>query len=465
MFPRYFPKKINQRKLLLLEGRNVYDKTGQRLTECDTLGDFSSLLFAQDGMGICKSFTDKKVFPFLSEAVVMHGSSVLCNKKGSALAVKFKPERSSRWLSSGKTWGYRHVEPCNLSDIENTFTHLGIGAYPTPGSLGMATMLHSWLTYGLRKHTMPGGWAEQFVRRYTIGGRVDTPGLGNYYEYLAELDMSSAYLSQYMVHPSGTAIPLVNGFVHSLVTYIAHCTVTIHKELALGPFPRRLPDRRITYPTLPGKYRVVLWKEQIEDCIEAGCTVSIQGGYGWSAYTADNNYWAWDIYQKRLDSPTEEVEAHVKAAIVAAIGRHGMGRLHRILVPHGKEAELDVPVCNTVDGRGEPLDFYVHEIIDPYAANMVHWYSYTLMQCARRLYHLALPYAKQGRLVATNYDSILVIEENECEMYLKRYSPEAKICKPGELRYQRLHNVKILAPRAIDCDEKTIRPGVPLEMR
>lgn len=171
------------------------------------------------------------------------------------------------------------------------------------------------------------------------------------------------------------------------------------------------------------------------------------------------------MYNYRRDAPTEEAESYLKTGAVACMGRMGSGNTIHILVPECKAKPTDVPVCAKIRGKGVPYIFYVQEKVMPHRPMMVHWYGHTMKETARDLYHFALPYAEQGRLVASNYDSVCVIEGDEAERYVKRYTAEAVCCDPGTWRYLRLHNVFIKAPRAIFCDEKIVWPGMPKKRR
>lgn len=460
MWPLYLPRQFTDRSLFYYDSddKALISEYGE-VYHFNSLDDIVDVLFEHNGLAFCESFTDEAKFPFLADIVEHDDSTVLCSKKGVPLAIRFKRGSSSRWLVLRKTWTPDNLKPDMefLLNMRSVYAHCGVGVVSTPGALGTQLMRKTWKEFELQFHTAPSGYAERFIREHQSGGRADTPGQGNFYEMLIEGDRSSAYLAEYQVQPAKTSIMFNNGPSDDMVTWFAHCEVEIPSELALGPFPRRLPDERIVYPTLKGRYDdVYIWKEQAESALRAGCKVRPKEGVGWKEWTDDNSWWCQEIYSLRKFAPSKFVESSIKAAIVAAIGRHAMAPVKYILVPEDRASVFDVPVC----GEGVPYAFFVHEEQMDNACSMIHWNGYTLGMAANTLYNFALPYAEQGRLIATNYDSVLVLDGDDIRSHIKRYSAEEIYCPPGGWRWQELHDVYIVAPRSIICNEKVVLPGI-----
>jgi len=302
-----------------------------------------------------------------------------------------------------------------------------------------------------------------FIYKYRIGSRCDTKVTkGTHFDELIELDMASGFSAHYCAKiPFGTSIRDSASTIeqNNYFTYIVRCFVTIKEELALGPFPvRKQKQNKIQYPTLPGTYDTCLWKEQIEDAREVGCKVIPFGyGYGWNEYTEDMTVPAQKLYKLRIHAPTAEIEKDVKRITVGAWGRFGMNNTFYSLVDdnHSQLGEKCI-----VDDNFDPLDFYVQEEKDYKQVSMIHQYSYNIMQCARTLYRYALPYAREGRLIMTNYDAIIVVEKDETHKYVQKHTLEALMCNIGDLRWKRLTNVTILGDRSLKCDQYVSMPGV-----
>jgi hypothetical protein len=275
------------------------------------------------------------------------------------------------------------------------------------------------------------------------------------------LDMSSAWVSQYVLHPSGTA-EVISGHsdLSEYFEYFVECEVFIPHTLPLGPFPIRTGANNgqgVVYPTEVGIYRsAYLWRIQIEDCRKAGCLVYIKRGYAWREYTDQNTLWSGEAYKLRIRADSEFIRKQSKAINVSAIGRMFRSREGYILI--GKET------CGEgrplVNSNREPINLYVEKEVDNRSAFMVHWYAYTIAQCNSNVYNFALPYAKEGRLVAIDYDSVMVLETSESYRYIRKQSFEALQCPPGTWLYMQLHNVHVLNHRSFKSDEITKMPGV-----
>ena len=471
MWPAYIPKGYKSRSLLLLEKRKLYDSQGKMVLHTKTFDDLTTHLFNSNALVFVSSLTNKTAFPFLSQSVSSDNAKVSCTKKGKPTSITIAQGNEKRKIVPLSTWRPErkaYLDPDFLLHMEDLYTFCRVGSQATPGALGHAMMLQSWGLQHLRRHTAPNMLCQAFLWEHHVGGRCDTPGLGNFYSEAIELDMSSAYLAYFMEHPTGLngsygagCFFLGESGASHYVTYFVECDVHIPSELPLGPFPIKVGKYdTIKYPVLPGTYRAFLWKEQIDDCIRAGCDIRISRGFGWKNITTDNGGWAKELYHKRMEVYGTDLERDIKSIIVAGIGRHGMkNTFHELTtLDDGKSRYL-------YDDSDKPTSYLIKETKDYNQPAMSHWYGYTIMQCSRALYNYSLQPAIEGRLIMTNYDALLVTELNESTLYPEKHTLAAKMVEAGDLRWQKLTNVKVLAPRSLDCDQKTIRPGVPLEER
>lgn len=421
-------------------------------------------------------YTDSLVtFPWIKEAIEDPQAKVLCNKKGDPLAIRIKRHNSTRWIVRMSVWEL----PCSMQSLgllRRFYDYMGVGTHPTPGGIGWAMMRKLWKQYNLPWHTTLNGYADQYIRQHSYGGRCDTPGLGQHYDELLELDMRTAYLKYYGEQGAGTAGYFKHGYCDNYATWFARCTATIHdfkykmdgsgmdtQPPALGPFPFRKEiseqETVLTYPIEPGSYETYLWAEQAEACDEYGVSVEVHEGYGWQTLSNDNQLWC-DMMYFLLQQAPEELRVFIKKCIVAAIGRHRMENDFYVLAPEGQQSEKDIPI-------GEGREFYayfVHNEHDFNSVNMPHYWSRTVSLCNLALLQFAYPYAVSGQLVGTNYDSVLV-KPNAFDSICTRFpSKEAsRLDPPGTWGWTELHNCDIPAPRSIECDEKIVRPGVHTE--
>ena len=463
-WPNYFEKQYPNRRLAILKGHNLYvENIGNfEVSELATLID---CLFDKNCLAFCETLTSRENFPFLSGCIHSDVCEVLSNKEGQPLAIRINGTRNqSRWIVPSTTWN-RKIDENFLKDMRTLFTYYKI-IKPTPGSLGRAILRRSFRENNEKRQTAPNALALRFLRYHGVGGRCDTlvhsyDETGDIYPVLLELDMSSAYLAHFMQLPTGTSRWFINGHVEPFATYFCECDVTIHEELALGPFPVRTgrKESKIVYPTLPGKFHTYLWKEQIEDAQQAGCTIDISHGIGWSDFTTATTDFCRYMHHSRILHTGMAIENDDKKIAVSTIGGFGMKQTYYRLT-----SDDDGRYPAVLDDNHNPLDYYIEEYTDYKQPSMLHWRDFCIKECNRTLYKYALPYAKQGRLIMTNYDALLIVEGDERQRLARKHSLQALMVEMGDLRWQELTNVRIYGDRSLECDQKRIRPGVPLEV-
>lgn len=467
LWPKYRPQYFTYKNLYLLDKRSVYNEKGKKVHTYEDYQDLLVFLSGNNGSLFIRDFLCHA--QLVSRSINNPYAKVSCRKNGQPTGITIKGKYSTK-IGLSTAWG---VPNKNISfDIQfltlmkQTFQHCRVGTQVTSGALGKALQYMVWMLENLERYTAPNMLAQKFIREYATGGRCDTLRTG-YVGDTLELDGSSFWLAHCYPLPCGTAIPFTDGCVDGFYTFFARCTVTIKKELALGPFPMRRKDGKITYPTLPGTYETYLWREQCDDCIQAGCTVQVHNGYGWLDCTYAMEYYAQHVYGLRMQVYGTPVEDNLKQAIVAGFGYWAMGGDFYSLTDTPSEGDRFFP---SIDG---PTDYYIHK--EPYdytVPNMPHWYYYLIMQANRTLYQFSLPYAKQGRLIATNYDAVYVLEQNETRQFVRKYSPEAATVAVGAWRWSRLIDFKVLGDRSYDgqivlpngnTKRKLVTPGVSHE--
>jgi hypothetical protein len=461
-----------------------YDQTTQEIiTEAEERfslpGELPGLVDLFNEQNLLVFVGDMLSFPLLPECVA---SSAVCevfhappsgNRPLQPISLRIKGKGNKRyWIVQSDVWGF---PPCMelLQALRDTYNLCEVGAPTTPGGLGQALMRRSWLDqfgeeWKKHRHSRPTMFCVRDLHQHGTGGRVDTPGMGQQFDMLLERDLKNAYASCYIRQPTGTAVRLWRdpGARDGCVTYFNRVSITVSDLLPLGPFPLRRVDKygksEPIYPREPGRYDTWLWKEEIDDCIRAGCSVDIFEGWGWTEWTYDNASWV-DLMERLRDSaPSSTVAGIIKLATVAGIGRHGMGEYHYTLVGERK-SEQDIQVCDQVSG--ESLDWFVHATRDVHFSNMTHWYAYTMMLCRHVLYNNMLGYAEQERLVASNYDAFYISGPFTLEelAMIERGEP----VRTGQWKTELLHSKPgkppVPYPRAIDTKEKVRLPGVQRE--
>ncbi len=193
-----------------------------------------------------------------------------------------------------------------------------------------------------KRHRSPGRATSAFIREYLVPGRTDIPNLS--LAFIPRLPTGGAPISLSRVDLQDD---------NDVETWFCRCNVTIPQPLPLGPFPVKT-EIGILYPSQPGSYNTVLWREQVQDCLMAGCYVTVQGGWGWSKWTQYNADWnvLCEELQGRVEVPGE----------ISMPGNEGT-RMYNLSL------------------RAEA---------DPTHSWMIHWFAYAIMWLSREQYREAL---------------------------------------------------------------------------
>lgn len=458
MYPAYFDRSNPRRKLFIADGYSLFREDWGQFKVHD-FAEVADNLFSQNGLAYVDSLADKKSFPFLYEALNYPKTEVMCSKDGHPTAIKVVRKGSSRWIVPTERWE-RHVNSDLLPDMRYLYDFFGI-TKPTPGSMGQALIRQSFHERHQSLVSACNSIAYDYLRGHGVGGRCDVFHVGETFPVLLDCDMDLAYLAHCMWLPVGTSHWFVNGHCSPYATYFAECEVIIHEELALGPFPvkRGFKGGKIIYPTLPGKYTTHIWREQVDAAREAGCTVIVKRGYGWLELADSLRAFSRFMAESRRRLRGTTIERDVKKIAVSGLGHFGMGRSFYRL---SEDPDRDSPAIITDDAM--PLAYFIREYEDRTKPSMVHWFNYFIAMTALSLYKYALPVAKEGRLIMTNYDSMIVIEKDERSRYAKKHGLDSLMAEAGDLRWQELTNVVILGERSLKCDQKISRPGILKEM-
>lgn len=442
-FPQYPLNQKNQTLAWIEKGR-IINEHGTILT-FDCFTDLYYYAFRYNLLLFTRSLTSEE-FQGILDTIIRYPvyGKVCCTQLGIPFLIRLTNKNSSSYIVTTETW---HVEPAyeSLQRLTQIFDYFGLGTAHTPASLGRNSMMYVYELNGFTKQSSPSLAVEKYLREHAVGGIVQTPqGEGVQCEETTQLDMASAYLSQYRKHPTGGAI-YFGGFIpENCATYFAQCRVTIKSSLSIGPFPARDGNNRyvVRYPTEIGQYTVYLWREQVEDCINVGCDVEVIEGYYWRYWTTHNYPWSQYAYFKRKQAPSA-IEKDVKGITNGAMGKFGANReLYYLVSGDGNLQEKHIVRGVTENHR--PINYFVANEINHNTTVMLHWYYYTIMQTNRVVYLFALPFAQQGRLVWMDYDSVMVIESDKVKgMYIKKYDPRTLFIQPGEWIWSLWYNITI----------------------
>lgn len=450
-FPQYPLKKDEKgniqwktQTLAWIEKGRIIDEHGT-VYRIDDFTDLHYYAFRYNLLLFTRSVTAEHFQGILDYAVrdTAH-AKVCCSQIGIPFSIRLSNENRTSWLVTMDTW---KLEPTyeSLERLKKIFAYFGCGTTHTPASLGRNSMMYVYDLNNLTKQSSPSLAVENYLREHAVGGIVQTPqGEGVQCEETTQLDMASAYLSQYRKHPTGGAIYFGECEPEECATYFGRCRVTVNRQLPIGPFPYRRGDNRfcVEYPVRPSTYETYLWKEQVEDCRNVGCKVDVLDGYYWRYWTTHNYPWSQYAYFKRKQA-LKEIEGDVKGITNGAMGKFGSHReLYYLISGDGLADKRNI--VRGVTENHHPINYFVRQEINYSVPIMLHWYYYTIMQTNRVVYLFALPFAQQGRLVWMDYDSVMVIESDPVKgMYLKKYDPRTLFIQPGTWIWSLWYNITI----------------------
>lgn len=331
-----------------------------------------------------------------------------------------------------------------IEDIQATCGLLNVGTYATPASLGSAVMRRA--VEGA--HYTASLAVEESVRQGLVGGRAEMlfPGV---YDELFEQDQSMSFTAACLNDlPGGAAIAWQGPDLPNSGLYYVRCVIYVRLCLPVGPFPVRDTTGKLHYPTAVGTYEDVwLTNMQVQDCIDAGCTIIVRDGWVWPRQGAYLAEWARTMYLARERAASKSIATCIKQVAVAAIGVHAM-QPERLIV-HRPE---DFPDGEFVLQENRVLDCVVERRNDTYPTQMVVWALFIWAHAQSSLYHRQLAETLNGNtVIATNFDNVLTV-------YPSTLPIERGL---GGWRENVLTHVEISHVRFVVSDQKTRRPGIP----
>lgn len=461
--PRRQPR---QRLLASLEGDRLVDEYGS-VYEVHTWAELAHIAVEGGYDVYTADLKNPDHFPYLLDAIADDQATVMASATGGLLGIRLAAGRATRWLGGVGSWVEGHGAGGHfLGLLRRLFDYVGVGTYPTPGSLGEAL----WAALRTERASVPNAAAAHDLRVHAFGGRADTPYVGRL-PYAYEIDLRSAYLAFAARLPTYTAERLLREESYARYgdcTYYAECRITLERDITgLGPVPHRLggdPGKRhpLTYPRTAGAtFTAWLWKEEIRRARRSGATVEVGRGWLWPLWDRDNAGWIERMAQLRYDAPDAWLELALKKASVAAIGRHKIAPVNYSLLWHDdpRLAEDDIPLPLHAPGAPPISGAWLHSEPHPNPPpRLPHWWNYITMRCRVALHDRTELERKAGnRVLLTNFDSILLEQMSE--------GPTSQENTPGVWRETKLDDVDIRAARSFTSRQKTRLPGVPRNKR
>jgi hypothetical protein len=470
VWPSYQHTRVRQVAALDPDG-TCYDSKGTILGKGLDYAGLANLALAERADIYVDSLTAEQWIDLVLDAVEDARACVRCSRSGGIVSIQFTgAARRTGSICSMANWASPDTGGVVQSDrrralasIETVSRIMGVGTYVSPGALGEA----HWRAArrDCAPVSVPCLAARTTLLSHIVGGRADTPALGESFAEAYESDMRSAYPSLSVGVPVGTAGRMLEEpHEDEAVTYFAHCTVVVPGHCrGVSPVSLSATDdphsggglrrQRRVFRAVPGSHTCWLWREEVDAARESGFIVAVGAGWYWTRLDTDNRAWLARLAECRRVATAAGVVGLVKRAGVAAIGRHGMGDTTWELV---NEAHADPAVDQPVIapwGDAPILALWLHPTAGPVSHRLPHWYSYILAKCRLALWRRYTAEERAGnRPLLTNFDGILTAGYPT--------EPVSDEDIPGTWKASVLHDVEIVAPRSYRSRERTVLPGV-----
>lgn len=385
--------------------------------------------------------------------------TISASRTGGITGVRYKEGRHVASFTESRVWGYEYPSPTFLHALRRFMDYCGVGEYCSPGALGEAI----WASTRPCAVSTPARACCRDLRVHSLGGRADTPGLGQRLLRAWEIDMRSAYLSFLRSVPTGTAARLRVEPRDNRI-WFAPCEVTYGKpSQAFSPVGWRDVTLRFPHLSAPARFTTWLWSEEVQAARRMGIDVRV-AGFGWEWNSVDNGNAAFlaAIGVLRAGAYDAESAEWIKKCGVAAIGRQAIPPLvFRVLADDDPaRSPEDIPLIGDMNA---PISgYWLHsEPEETHTPRVTHWWAYSLMKCRLALWERMEIERKAGNTVLlSNYDGILLSEPSK--------GATSDTPDYGEWKQRELRRVYIPYPRAVVSPDKPnggTLPGVSGEER
>jgi hypothetical protein len=339
-WPDFFPRKPRERRLSFLTGMNLTTRTEDGSYLTDIVFDYEhlkELMFLYNLDVYVWKFVGKNGFKWFSEVMDDEKATVnMANSSRTVVSIALKGPRGRVCkILSTATWGWRK-EPTEefLDGLWNIFSAFNFGVHPSPGSLGQ-NAIKSTLAETQTRYVRPGNNLRKVIFGKGSGGRADEfddPQIwdeawqfdfDNHYATVAQEGVPAQRPQIVGLHSMWRPVDMLEEFR----TAFCEVRVTVPEVLQVAPFYIRDQTGQLHWIKEPGVYEWWMWKEMIQCCIDAGCTVEVGYCYCWKELDYFLNPFiegALEIrdYFKRKGMKLEE--KMTKSAVVSAFGSFGM---------------------------------------------------------------------------------------------------------------------------------------------
>ncbi len=347
-------------------------------------------------------------------------------------------QRRARIQDSMAVWHKPPAETVKL--LRDLFAVCGVGAWGYPSTLGLELMRRAYPAEFLPEPApLSECWND--LQTTMTGGRVDTIRLNETIPLATELDLNMAYCAAICDVPAGyPRRTYQSGRGYSQWVW----RIPYGVELPLGPLHVRRSDGSLEYPRSGVGYGWY-WDIEIEQAKALGVDCIPSYGWVWEKQSNAWSGWADQMWRLRRES-RPAIADQIKLITVAAIGALGMTG-EAVELMRREDFEGGEPLFSPYGGFDREWNI---RRLAAHPGGMVHIASYVRAKVRTWLFAKSLPYARDGRLISTDYDAIRI------EGRVKDKSEKML----GGWKKKELHNVMVPSARWLFSDEKVRTPGV-----
>lgn len=395
-------------------------------------------------------------YPWLEEAMVYDGTIAYARGRHRIGGLICSYGRLKLRIDEAAAWGSESADVGFLRNLVNLYALCNVGAYATPGALGMSIMETSYLAAGYERQSRPSGALRSALLANRIGGRSDWTESTEVYDQVWEADQRNAYCSAAALPlPVGSVTRFLKGEVETsdetYQTWYAECECFNAAATRNAPVLSRSATGRLVPFIRQGHQKCYLWREESEAfAARPGCHVIVGDGWGWRKMEPVLRGWAETMHAARAKAAkvSPDLEQMVKLCIVAAIGRHGCRPERRSVIPIQDATEGDAVLTDTLDGQ-----WATHTEDEMDAPWITYWHDYIVMRIRLMNYQLQVQEAERDNVaLGSNIDSVYFLNK------------PAALHQPNVLggwRIRDKHRVSFPFARGMLSDEKVSLPGVP----
>ena len=342
------------------------------------------------------------------------------SRTGKVVALRVASKRKSGFFIPASVWCHKKEPDGELiRRVNRIFEIFGYEAI-SPSSLS-EKILRSTLPEKTCI-SRPSHMLRSVFMEHGRSGRIDQVKEPRYFERLRQLDENKSYLFHSEIVPSPFRAPVYvfygergyqDGRYNSYVTAYIHCKLSAHVS-GISPIQVKGQDGTWYSPEENETIDTWLWREELDDCLEAGYTLEhVEEFYGWKSFSTFMQQWANILYEKYEQEEDEKVQDIIKQMMVGLPGRFLKSPESYLLVHRDEYQRGDIPIlANWKEGGEITTPWFLRAEFDLQSVQLTPVGDYIKMKARQELYHKMKEEEKHGHEVINSYIDCYTVNEH-----------------------------------------------------